>query len=200
MPPAGHGVGDDGGEEGFDPAKEGERERVRQHVPYARERLIREVRCGKRARHAAEARADGLDRQAEKRACRRASAMAMRKPGQDGRKRLRRRIRRDAEPAAIAERGGVPGACCRPQGLELGHEGGRLFARQREAEEVAQLARDDDCRDAGGEADDDRVRDVFDVGAEPQEPDRNQDEAGKDRRQKEAIEPLPLDRRQRRGR
>ncbi len=111
------------------------------------------------------------------RRARRRRPMAMRKPGQCGRNFLqaeddRQRCRGDDERR---RRHRVPDA---PERLELRHEGGRLAAGQASGRagrviwlEKMMTAMPD------GEADRDGMRDVLDVGAEPQEADREQDHA-----------------------
>jgi hypothetical protein len=63
-----------------------------------------------------------------------------------------------------------------PQRGELGDELGR-FVRDFQPEQVLQLARQDDRRDARGETGRHRIRDVFDVGAEPEQADDHHDGA-----------------------
>ena len=155
MPTAAHGVGDDGGEERFDAAEEA---RARAHPaapsPYASS-----------AHHPAGAGSGSAFGMPPKRvpmvSTGRPKSAGRRNRAANGDEEGRARSAASAArarivataPAAIAERGGVPGARLPPQGLELGQERRRLLARQRQAEEVAQLAREDDRRDAGGEAD-----------------------------------------------
>ena len=69
----------------------------------------------------------------------------------------------------------------------------RARAASVEAQQVLQLAGENDDRNAGGEADDDRKRDVLDIGAEPQEADRDHHRAGQQRRQHQAVIAVPLD-------
>ena len=73
------------------------------------------------------------------------------------------------EPAAIAAAAGLKVRCAPTGPSSFGRKAAGSLPARLEAEEVAQLACQDDDGDAGGEADDDRMRDVFDVGAEPQE-------------------------------
>ena len=62
-----------------------------------------------------------------------------------------------------------------------------------EAEHFAHLAGGDDHGDAGGEADRHWHRDVFDVGAEAQKGDCDQDQAGDDRRQRQTVIAMTFD-------
>ena len=68
----------------------------------------------------------------------------------------------------------VPAAC--QSAASFGMKAAGSLPGKRQAEQVAQLAGEDDDGDAGREADRDRIGDVLDVGAEPQEADRHQDE------------------------
>ena len=77
--------------------------------------------------------------------------------------------------------------------LELGHERRRAPCPQGQAEQVLDLAGEDDDRDAGGEADRHRIGNVLDVGAEPQEARRDQDQARQQRREQQAVDAVPLD-------
>ena len=63
---------------------------------------------------------------------------------------------------------------------------------QGQAEQIPDLAGDDDDGDTGGEADRDRKRDELDVGAEPQQAGDHHQDAGEDRRQKQAVHAVPL--------
>ena len=58
-----------------------------------------------------------------------------------------------------------------PQRRKLGDERARAHGGERQSEKILELAREDDDRDAGGEADGDRIGNEFDVGAEPQKAD-----------------------------
>ena len=79
-----------------------------------------------------------------------------------------------------------------PDGLQLGQQRGRLV-RHVEAEQLLELAGEDDDGDAGREADGDREGDVLDVGAEPQEAGGHHHQPGHQGRQHEAIVALALD-------
>jgi hypothetical protein len=65
--------------------------------------------------------------------------------------------------------------------------------RNREPEQIADLAGRDDHRDASGEADRDRKRNVFDVGARTQQPDGDKKQAGHHGCDRQAIVAVPLD-------
>ena len=97
-------------------------------------------------------------------------------------------------PAAIAAAAGLTVRRA-PQSCELRQEGGRLLAGKHEAEEVAQLACQDDDGDAGREPDDDGMRDVLDVGPKPQEAEDEKRDARDHRREEKAVIAVPLDRR-----
>ena len=114
-------------------------------------------------------RADGLDRQGEEagqRRRRRATAISM--PGQCG---------GAAQPDDEADGQQRQRHGGRIDRVERSRQGSRSWASSApgslpssvEPEQVAQLAREDDDGDAGGEADRDGIGDVLDVGAEPQE-------------------------------
>ena len=77
-------------------------------------------------------------------------------------------------------------------GGDLGQQGCRLV-RDVEAQQILQLAGENDDRNSGREANDDRQRDVLDIGAEPQEADRDHHRAGHQRRQHQAVVAVPLD-------
>ena len=87
----------------------------------------------------------------------------------------------------------------RPAGLrersELGQDLAGLLAREREAEQIADLAGEDDDRDAGGKSHRHRIGNELDVGAEPQETRCHQQKAGDRRRQHQAVDPMAVDRR-----
>ena len=93
VPPAGHAVGDHRREQRFDRAQQGEGQRGRQHRLHLREREGGQLRHRQAARNAAEARADGLDRQAQHTGERRRRAItAISMPGQCGRSCRRTRM------------------------------------------------------------------------------------------------------------
>ena len=61
-----------------------------------------------------------------------------------------------------------------------------------EAEEIVHLRHEDDDRDARGESDGHRKRNVFDVSAEPEKPGHHQQQAGDQRREHEAVIAVPV--------
>lgn len=75
---------------------------------------------------------------------------------------------------------------------ELRHELARLFPRERDAREIAQLARKDDHGDTGGEADRDRIGNELDVGANAQEARGDQDHARHHGGENDAVDAVPL--------
>ena len=105
-----------------------------------------------------------------------ATATAISMPGQDGRQRF--------SPAMVAmvsratsDRRRIERSPCRGQRPELRDQLARLLAVERQAEQLAELAGEDDDGDARGEADRHRIGDELDVGAEPQIADRQQEDA-----------------------
>ena len=78
--------------------------------------------------------------------------------------------------------------------FEFGRERRRLLGDV-EPEQILDLTGEDDDRDGGGEADDDRQGDIFDVTAPTQQPDGDEQDTGHHRRQHEPIVALPLDKR-----
>ena len=68
----------------------------------------------------------------------------------------------------------------------------RLLAGERQAEQFADLAGEDDDGDAGGEADRHRIGDEFDVGAEPEIADRQQEDAGHHRGEDQPVDAVAL--------
>jgi len=192
-PPA-HAVRDHGRQQALDAAQQREGQRRRQDRCDFLERNRRQARRGQGWRDAAEAGADRLDRQVQQRRGDGGQAdgdqegRPMRPEtadGDDG---------RDRE-GSDADRRQVRGRQRLAQRLELGDERPRLLAGERQAEKLLDLAGEDDDGDAGGEADRDRKRDVFDEGAEPQQPDREQDESRKHGGEQQALHPMLLDRR-----
>ena len=79
--------------------------------------------------------------------------------------------------------------------LELGNDGAGLRAFEGEAEKLLDLAREDDERNAGGEAHRHRIGDVFDEDAEAQKADRDEDAAGKEGGEDQPVDPVLLHRR-----
>ncbi len=61
-----------------------------------------------------------------------------------------------------------------------------------EAEQIADLTREDDQRDAAGEADRHWIRDELDRGTEPEQAERDQDESGHERRDDQPIDAIVL--------
>jgi hypothetical protein len=82
---------------------------------------------------------------------------------------------------------------CRAEHKELRDERPRLRARQRQPEQVLDLARQDDDGDAGREPDRDRVGNVLDEGTEPQQPDAEQDQPGQEGREHKPVDPVLRD-------
>ena len=64
---------------------------------------------------------------------------------------------------------------------------------ERQAEEIVNLAGEDDDRDAGGEADGHRIGNEFDIGAEPQIAGRHQEHARHDGGEQHAVDAVALD-------
>ena len=119
--------------------------------------------AGSVRRDAAEARADGLDRQAE--------GPGRDRGGDDGDQHARPvrpeslqaddeadRQHREADGRRVDRAEG------RRQGFQLGDQRARFLARQRQAEQFLDLAGEDDDGDAGGEADGHRIGNELDVG------------------------------------
>ena len=153
VPPAGHAVGDDGGQQRFDRAQQREGDGVGQHRrSFCRGDAAAVPGIGRAARNAAKARADGVDRQRKQRDDQRgqrdgdqhgpASAAA---PLQS-----RRSSRWSAPRRQVAA--GLTVRQASPERDQLRNERARLLARQRQPEQVLDLAGEDDDGDAGGEA------------------------------------------------
>jgi hypothetical protein len=105
-----------------------------------------------------------------------ASTTAISMPGQCGRQ--RRRARMTAMVASRQRHGrGVDASAAGPTAPAASPAAARVRGRQRQAEEVLDLAGEDDDGDAGGEADRHRIGDELDEGAEPQEAHRHQHQA-----------------------
>ena len=134
---------------------------------------VGQLRQRQRLRDAAEARADGLDRQmqqpgdrpkpAPRRSDRPASAAGSRRTA---RMTADRQQRRRATADGLTVGSAAASAC------SFGTSGPGLRAGEGQAEQVLELAGEDDDGDAGGEADGHRIGNVLDEGAEPQQPDR----------------------------
>ncbi len=159
-------------------------------VPILLRSKCREVRRRQTGGHAAEGRADGRRVKLEQRGdCR---------GGDDSDEEAR--PFRQVSPEAKHDREGnrrdgdgdeIRTAEIVPDGRQLGHEiGGH---GDFEAEQILDLGGEDRNGDAGGEADDDRVGDVFDEGAEAEETKADEDEAGHDGRHQEAVIALAVD-------
>ena len=113
---------------------------------------------GKRARHAAEARADGRDVEIEQRGQRRPpAATAISMPGQFGRKRRTPTMMAMASTATRDRRGLMVRDAPRQIATASAAARPARFGSV-EAEQLLDLAREDDDGDAGGEADRDRDR------------------------------------------
>ncbi len=80
------------------------------------------------------------------------------------------------------------------EGGDLVEEGAGLIALKRDPEKIAQLACEDDHRDAGGKANGDGIRNELDVFAEPQIAGSNQHHPGHHRRQQETVDAVAIDR------
>ncbi len=188
MPAAGHAVGDHRRQQRLDGAEQREGDRVGQHGLRLLQRERRQRRQRQFPRNAAEAGADGLDRQREaprRRAPRRATAIRM--PGQFGRSRLSTTMSAMLTAAtATAEELAVGSP--RASAASFGISSPGSLRRQRDAEQILELAGEDDDGDAGGEADRHRIGNELDVGAEPQEARGDQDDAGHQRREDHAID------------
>ncbi len=190
VPPAGHAVGDHGREQALDAAEQREGQRGRQH----RRRSSPSERpgscgAGSELRDAAEARADGLDRQAE--AASRdadASATAIRMPGQCGRNRRTATIDGDRQRAPAPRPTALKVGSAAAERRELRDERARLLPGSvRPSSSLSWLAKMMTAM-PGGEADGHRIGDVLDEGAEPQQPDREQDEPGQERREDQPVD------------
>ena len=177
---AGHAVGDLGRQQALDAAEQREGERRRQHLAAQCASVIAgSCGAGKPLGMPPKSAADGLDRQMQQpgrergqrppRSACPASSAATRRSSEDQRGRSRRRWRA-------------------PTGLSVGKRlrrarrasgtAGRARRRQRQPAEILELAGEDRDRDAAGEADRHRVRDVADQRAQPQQADQRQHHAG----------------------
>ena len=134
-------------------------------------------RCGagKRSRNAAEARADGLDRQPESRGDERPRPRPpIRKAGQCGRKRRTARMAAIVSAATAMAAALVVGSAC-ARASSLGSSGpGSLPASVSPSRSLIWLAKMMTAM-PDGEADGDRIGNILDEGAEPQQADAEQD-------------------------
>ena len=150
------------------PSSASDRASGRTALNFSNEKGGRAGRAG--AGDAAKSRADGRDREAEEPA----------KGRRDARSRSEARPMRpeSAEPRmtpsdAAARRAAAASRCpAAPRAWSFGTNAAGSRPGSVRPKQVVDLAREDDDRDAGGEADRHGVRDVLDVGAEPQEADR----------------------------
>jgi hypothetical protein len=152
----------------------------------------RQRRVGQHARDAAELRADRLDRKAK-------NGRRQRRGGhRDQQARPRGPPALHAQDDAYGQRGDRDGRRVGRSGRlaerdKPGQEVARLLARQRQAEQVVQLAGQDDDGDAGGEADRHRIGDEFHIGAEPEVTGRDQEDAGHQHRQDQPVDAVAVD-------
>ncbi len=121
-----------------------------------------------------------------------ASATAMRKLGQCGRQ-MRQATMIAMAAKSEGDRSAVDGGQRRAECLQLGQQIARLLARERQPEQVPDLAGEDDDADAGREADRHRKGNELDERAEAQPADRHQHDAGQQRRRGEPVQPVSGD-------
>ncbi|MET4067989.1 hypothetical protein ABID58_002784 [Bradyrhizobium sp. S3.2.6] len=187
----GHAVGDHRRQQRFDGREQRKRDRIRQHRFRLRERERRQRGRGQFARDAAETTADGFDWQ---RQCSRRDRRERDRDQDAGPGRPPAPQARDDGDAdeSDAKRGRIDGVKAIRQRGELRHELARLFPRERDACEIAQLARKDDHGDTGGEADRDGIGDELDVGADAQQARGDQHYTCHHGGEDDAVDAMPL--------
>ena len=177
----------------LDRAEQREGHGVGQHGQRLLEAERRQGRHGQRARDAAEAAGDGLDRKARAASVddgRDHGATSM--PGQVGRSRLSPTMMPSVSSATPMAAGLAVGSAAQ-SAISLGTIGPGSAPASAQAEELLELAGEDDDRDPGREAHRDRVGDELDVGAEPQEADHEQEDARHPGREQHPVDAVPLD-------
>ncbi len=194
MPAPRHAVGDDGRKQAFDRAEKREGEGGGQHLGDLGEREGRQMRGRQASRKLPEARAERLHGQGEQKGEERREPRRDQKRGPMRPPPAKRDDDADREKRD-RHRGGIDARQRRAERLELRNDGTRLRAFEGEAEKLLDLAREDDDRDAGSEADRHRIRDVFDEDAEAEKTDRDEDPAGKEGCEDQPVDPVLLHRR-----
>ena len=186
VPTAGHAVGDDGRQQGFDRAEQREGEGAGQHRENTLQADLGQRWQGQRRGDAAELRADGRHRQVE--------GPRDQGGGGDGDKHFRQAgappLQPDDEDNGGQRQGDgrrIESRQCLPEHRQLLEQRPGFRPGKRQAQHVADLAGEDDHRDAGGKAHRDRIGDELDVGAEPQETGRGQHEARQDGGQDQPV-------------
>jgi hypothetical protein len=183
----GHAVGDLCGQQAFDRAQQREGERRRQHFENGRVGDIRQTRPRQAVRQLAKTAADRLHRQMEQPGSKR---------GQYDRNQHSRPVRRQApQQKNQGGRTNADSERCRierwqrlPKHGEFRQQRPRFGRRQFQAAEILELAGKDRDRNAAGEADGHRMRNITDQRAEPQQADQRQHEARDENRQQQPFE------------
>ena len=96
------------------------------------------------------------------------------------------------DPAATATVGREADALCAPYACHFARNSHRHRAHL-EAQQILDLRREDDDRDAAREARHDRVRDELDRASEPRQAERDEDQAGENRADRQAFDPVAGD-------
>ncbi len=185
MAAAGHAVGHHRRQQRLDAGEEGDGERRGQQFEQTRRSDLWHAEGRQGAGDAAEARADGIHRQSEQDGGHR---------GDDHREQETRCGGRQpayADDDAHAAQGhgqcpGIEAVQVPTDRRQLGQEFGRQL-RRLQPEKILDLAREDDDGDAGGEAGDQRLRQVFHQRADAQQAGHHQDDAGHQRGQHQSI-------------
>ena len=178
-------VGDDGREEGFDAGEEGDCEGAGEKFFDARGV---EGRQGRRREHIgeiAEARADCVDGEIEEGRRERGGDDGEEESGEFGGEAAHEEDEGE-RGSGDGERGETESGRVLQVGEPLGDEVGGGFG-DNEAEEIFDLAGEDDEGDAGGEAGDDRLGHIFDDRAEAEDSGDKQHEAGHEGGLKQAV-------------
>ena len=176
---AAHAVDDSGAQQGFDPGEKGDGQSARENFEHQIDVKFRQFRRRQEVRNGTEFGADGIRRGREQRKYR------DQQRGADDGDEVGRQVRalvpdvenrgkrkggnEDRRETEVAEVGKV----CLPFGKKI-----RGDAFHLQAEKVFDLGGNQQCADAGGEAGNDGVGNVFDVGAEAEQAGNNQDDAG----------------------
>ena len=189
VPAADHAVGNDGGEQRLDRAEHRDREAPEEA---ARATCAEIDSCGSAGQgsvggHVPEAIADGLDRQAEERNGQRSSAtIATSGPGMREPRCAASTAAGRPCPARSRWRSGSSSRRAPPYARSFSNVSAGTLSIA-EPEEVAHLRQRDDQRDPAGEADRHRVGHELDRAAQPREAHGNQQRAGHQRRDRQAV-------------